>query len=132
MNEVIIADLRYKVFLDADIAIGMGKPPGNWIFQRLVDLVNVGLLSIVTTELTIGQIVKHHVNDAYKTLEPLRESHFRNVVSNVLGIDLPHKRNADWRLTRFGMLPRLSWEPSAIPTTGPLIVLDPLAFALYA
>ena len=98
MNEVIIDELRSKVFMDADVAIGMGKPPGNWIFQRLVDLVNLGLVSIVTTDLTIGQIVKHHVNDAYETLAPLRQSHFRNVVSDVLGIELPHKRNADWRL----------------------------------
>ena len=97
MNEVIIKELRSKVFIDADVAIGMGKPPGNWIFQRLVDLVNVGLISIVTTDLTIGQIVKHHVDDAYKTLAPLRESRFRDLVSNTLGIDLPRKSNANWR-----------------------------------
>ena len=99
MNEVILKELRSRVFMDADIAIGMGKPPGNYIFQRLVDLSNLGLISIVTTDLTMWQIVKHHVNDAYELLAPLRESRFRNVVSNVLGIDLPNKRNADWRLT---------------------------------
>ena len=97
MNEVIIKELRSKVFIDADVAIGMGKPPGNWIFQRLLDLVNVGLISIVTTDLTIGQVVKHHVDDAYKTLAPLRESRFRDLVSNTLGIDLPRKSNANWR-----------------------------------
>ena len=98
MNEIIINELRSKVFMDADVAIEMGKPPGNWIFQRLVDLVNLGLVSIVTTDVTMGQIVKHHVNDAYQTLAPLRQPRFRNVVSDVLGIELPHKRNADWRL----------------------------------
>ena len=68
MNEVIINELRSKVFMDADVAIAMGKPPGNWIFQRLVDLVNLGLISIVTTDVTMGQIIKHHVKDAYETL----------------------------------------------------------------
>ena len=98
MNEVIINELRSKVFMDADVAIAMGKPPGNWIFQRLVDLVNLGLISIVTTDVTMGQIIKHHVKDAYETLAPLRQSRFRNVVSDVLGIELPPKTNADWRL----------------------------------
>ena len=99
MNEVITKELQTKVFIDADIAIGMGKPPGNWIFQRLVDLVNVGLIAIVTTDVTRGQIVKHHVDDAYKALAPLRESSFRDMVSNILGVDLPRKTNANWRLT---------------------------------
>ena len=66
----------------------------NWGLFRVF----LGLVSIVTTDLTIGQIVKHHVKDAYETLAPLRQSHFRNVVFDVLGIELPHKRNADWRL----------------------------------
>ena len=99
MNEVITNELRSKVFIDADVAIAMGKPPGNWIFKRLVDLVNVGLVSIVTTDVTVGQIMKHHVKDAYETLAPLRQSRFRSLVSDILGIDLPRKKNADWRLT---------------------------------
>lgn len=98
MNEVITSELRSKIFMDADVAIEMGKPPGNWIFQRLVDLVNLRLVSIVTTDVTMGQVTKHHVKDAYETLAPLRQPHFRNLVSDVIGIELPHKRNADWRI----------------------------------
>ena len=42
--------------------------------------------------------MKHHVRDAYETLAPLRQARFRNMVFDVLGIELPYKRNADWRL----------------------------------
>ncbi len=70
------------------------------MFHRLVDLVNVGVISILTTDVTIGQIVKNHVTDAYKSLEPLRTHefrHFRNLVSDLLDVELPRKRNAEWR-----------------------------------
>ena len=92
-----------------------------------MDLVNLGLVSIVTTDVTMGQIIKHHVKDAYETLAPLRQSHFRNLVSDVLGIELPHKRSADWRLalkTQFengvaGMFGQLKAEIVSLDSVTP-------------
>ena len=97
MYEVIRNEQATKVFLDADVFIGLGKPPGNWLFKRLEDLVNLSLISIVTTDVTIGEVVKHHVKDSFEALGPIRDSHFREVVTDVLGIELPNKRNTEWR-----------------------------------
>lgn len=40
-----------KVFLDANVVIGAGKPPGGPEIARIVDLVEAGLISVLTTDL---------------------------------------------------------------------------------
>lgn len=97
MNETILHELTTKVYIDADIMIDMGKPPGDWVFRRLVDLVNVGVISIVSPDLTMGQVVRHHVRDAYKTLDPLRQTQFRNVYSSLFNVNLSQMSNASLR-----------------------------------
>lgn len=49
-----------QVFLDANIVIQTGKPPGGPTIKRLIDLVDVGIIAVVTTDLTVTEVVKKH------------------------------------------------------------------------
>ena len=47
--------------------------------------------------------------------------------ARLLNCQLPFPQTRHLERYRFGELPRLSWEPSSILTTGPLTLLDPLS-----
>ena len=50
--------INTKVFLDANIVIRTGKPPGGPEFERIVDLVDAEIISILSTDLTIAEVAK--------------------------------------------------------------------------
>jgi hypothetical protein len=58
----------------------MGKPPGDFMFDRLVDLVKAGFITVVTTDLTKDEIVKKHVEDDYRAVKEFGRKHFRTIV----------------------------------------------------
>ena len=78
-----------KVFLDANIMIKAGKPPGGPVLVRLKDLVNAGFITVLTTDLTCREVAKKHAENDYDVIKEVGRPHFRNIVKAVLGTELP-------------------------------------------
>lgn len=91
-----------KVFLDADIVIREGKPPGGPLLSRLKDLANDDVITVLTTDLTCQQVAKKHVENDYKVIKEVRRSHFRKIVEEVMGTTLPETTSTELkaRLTK--------------------------------
>ena len=86
-----------QVFLDATTLIKVGPPPGNETFSRLVDLVQYGLITVVTTDLTIAEVVRHHSDVACDTLRPLFNPRLLRSASRYLRIQIPDISDRDVR-----------------------------------
>lgn len=80
------ADRPRRVFLDANVVIRAGKPPGGPLIPRVADLVDAGYIKVVTTDLTKIEIAKNHGANDFE----------------VIG-DLTRRRVATW-LMRFSPL----------------------------
>lgn len=80
---------RAQIFLDANIIIGAGKPPGGPEIDRVVDLVEAGIVSVFTTDLTIAEVIKKHVQNDFDLVKELCTPHFRLAVTAVTGVGLP-------------------------------------------
>ena len=78
-----------KVFLDANILIQAGKPPGGPIFDRVKGLVEAGLITVLTTDLTCAEVAKKHAENDYDVIKEVGRPHFRKIVEQVLGSILP-------------------------------------------
>src|SRR5207249_582617 len=61
-----MAKSKRKVFLDANVVIGAGKPPGGPELSRVIDLVEAELVTVLTTDLTITEVVKKHVQNDFE------------------------------------------------------------------
>lgn len=77
-----------KVFLDANVLIKMGSPPGGPLGDRLHDLVKAGIIEIVTTDLTIQEVSKKHTQNDYDVIKEISRHHFRKLVTTYTGIEL--------------------------------------------
>ena len=84
-----MTDRPINVFFDASSLIKVGMPPGKETFWRLVDLVDYGFITVVTTDLTKNEIARHHADNAYGTLSPLSKSGFRQLAAKFFEIELP-------------------------------------------
>ena len=78
-----------KVFLDANTVIGDGKPPGGPLLSRLKDLVDDDVITVLTTDLACQQVAKKHAKNDYDLIGGVAESHFRDIVKEVVGTTLP-------------------------------------------
>ena len=78
-----------KVFLDANVLIAAGKPPGGPELIRVIDLVEAELISILATDLTVAEVAKKHVENDYNVIKDLGRPHFRSLVETVVGVKLP-------------------------------------------
>ena len=78
-----------NVFFDASSLIKVGAPPGKDTFWRLVELVDYGFISVVTTDLTKAEIAKRHASNACRTLSPLAQAGFRQLAAKYFEIKLP-------------------------------------------
>jgi len=68
-----------KIFLDANVVIRAGKPPARPLIPRVADLVDVGYVKVVTTDLTRMEIAKKHAGNDFEVLgaiAPARRSEF--------------------------------------------------------
>ena len=83
-----------NVFLDASSFITVGAPPGNVAFQRLVDLVHHGFISVVTTDLTIKEVINHHTQETFNALRPLANPRFRRLAATHFAVEFPNLSNA--------------------------------------
>lgn len=86
-----------KVFLDANVVIQAGKPPGGPLISRVTDLVNAGLIKVLTTDLTIAEVAKKHTENDYEVIKEVGRPHFRKIVSEHIGINLPEIHKAELR-----------------------------------
>ena len=89
-----MANHLIKVFFDASSFITVGAPPGNVAFQRLVDLVHHGFVSVVTTDLTIKEVINHHTRETFNALRPLANPRFQRLAARHFGIEFPNLTNA--------------------------------------
>ena len=121
-----------KVFLDANILIKAGKPPGGPILIRLKDLVNAGFITVLTTDLTWREVAKRHANNDYDVIKDVGQTHFRNIVKAVLGTELPEtskaelkaKLNEAYELSTEAMFKELNCKMLAIDNVKPSIVFS--------
>ena len=67
-------------FLDANVVIRVGKPPGAPLMPRVADLVEAGLVRVVTTDLTKAEVAKKH---AIKSKRRLRREFCCRILSGV-------------------------------------------------
>ena len=90
---------RVKVFFDANIIIQAGKPPGGPLISRVADLVNAGLIKVLTTDLTVAEVAKKHADNDYEVIKEVGRPHFRKIMSEHLGISLPNINKAELKLS---------------------------------
>ena len=95
---------KTRVFLDANVLIRAGKPPGGPEIQQVIDLVDAGEISVVTTDHTINEVTKRHTENDYNLIKDLGRPAFRHVAKDALGIELPDisKTQAVARLPQSG------------------------------
>lgn len=121
-----------KVFLDANVVIRAGKPPGKPIMDGLADLVTSGLIRIVTTDLTKIEVAKKHTNNDLEQIAGLGRKRFRQLVKHTIDVDLPeisaedlHRKIFDRYLSGIeGMFKRLKATTLSIDTVKPSAVFE--------
>lgn len=86
-----------KVFLDANVVIAAGKPPGGPILARVADLVEADLITVLTTDLTVTEVAKKHAENDYEVVKEVGRAHFRKIVEEVVGTALPDVTKAQMR-----------------------------------
>lgn len=86
-----------KVFLDANIVIGAGKPPGGPEIARVIDLVEAGLISVLTTDLTLTEVTKKHLQNDFDAIKEISQPHFRQIVEGATGVALPALKRPELR-----------------------------------
>lgn len=92
-----MSECPINVFFDASSLIKVGEPPGKDTFWRLVDLVDYGFITVVTTDLTKYEIARHHTDNAYSTLSPLSKASFRQLAAKYFEIELPNMSESEIR-----------------------------------
>ncbi len=126
---------KTQIFLDANIIIGQGKPPGGPEIARVVDLVNAGIVSILTTDLTITEVIKKHVQNDFDLVKALCVPHFRAAVTTVTNVELPAVNRTQLRQslhslhasTTNAMFGKLKATTLAVDGVKPSLVLDAYA-----
>ena len=124
-----------KVFLDANIVIGAGKPPGGPEIARVADLVDAGMVTVLTTDLTITEVAKKHVQNDFDLIKEICQPHFRKVVEAATGVVLPDMKRPKLRQSlkegydksSAAMFKSLKAKTLAIDEVKPSIVFDAYA-----
>ena len=93
-----------KVFIDANILINAGKPPGGPMLLPLKNLVDAGVITVFTTDLTCQEVAKKHAKNVYNVLKGVGRPHFRKLVEDVLGTKLPNVTKNDLKTQLTGIL----------------------------
>lgn len=81
-----------KIFLDANIVIGAGRPPGGPEMARVIDLVEAGFVGVLTTDLTITEVAKKHAQNDFDLAKGICLPHVRAVVAAATGVALPEMK----------------------------------------
>jgi hypothetical protein len=84
-----------KIFLDANVVIRAGKPPGGPLIGRVADLVDAGYVKVVTTDLTKMEIAKKHAGNDFEVIGNLTKRRVRDLADEIFGVKLPGISPAD-------------------------------------
>ena len=117
------------------IVIGAGKPPGGPELVRVIDLVDAGLVTVLTTDLTLIEIAKKHAQNDFNLIKDICQPHFRKVVEAATGTALPEAKrtqlkqrlNETYEASTKAMFNQLRAKTLAIDDVKPSVV-----FATYA
>ena len=90
-----------KVFIDANVLIEAGQPPGGPLISELKDLVEAGLIEVLTTDLTIQEVAKRHAANNSDALASISRPHFRKLVQRFYDVELPETSSAAIRANQF-------------------------------
>lgn len=124
-----------KVFLDANVLISAGKPPGGPEINRVSDLVEAELISVLTTDLTVVEVAKYHAKNDLDLLGDITAPHFRKLVEQHTGVKLLDLKKAALKAqlgehylssTR-SMMKSLEAEELTVDSVKPSTVLDAYA-----
>ena len=77
-----------RVYLDSNILIRAGKPPGGALIDQLKALVEGNVINILTTDHTIMEVAKHHGAADWKHSQSLSSARFRRLVKIHTGVEL--------------------------------------------
>jgi hypothetical protein len=86
---ILMPDRPLKVFLDANVVIRAGKPPGAPVMPRVTDLVDAGYIKVVTTDLTKMEVAKKHANNDFEIIGGVARKRFRELTEEAIGVNLP-------------------------------------------
>jgi PIN domain len=90
-----------KVFLDANVVIRAGKPPGAPMMPRVTDLVEAGYIKVVTTNLTKMEVAKKHANNDFEIIGGVARKRFRELVEGAVAVKLPTISSEELRTKLF-------------------------------
>ena len=118
-----------SVFLDANIVIRAGKPPGGPEIDRVGDLVDAGFVKFLTTDLTVTEVVKKHADNDYEVVKEIARPHFRKISEDVVGVkiekisktDIREKLRAIYHESVSKMFNRLKAHRLEIDAVNPLL-----------
>ena len=83
------------VFFDASVLNQIGLAPYSAMSQRLVELVRADFISVVTTDVTKAEVVRHHTTTAFDVLKPAVEGRFRSLLSRHFHLKIPELGRQD-------------------------------------
>ena len=89
-----------KIYVDSNLAIQLGKPPGGAVATRLIDMVAAGFVQVVTTDHSILEVAKVHANNDWKAIGHVASPHARELIQEHLGVEITPDQVVD-------LLPRL-------------------------
>ena len=124
-----------RVFLDANVVIRAGKPPGAPLIPRVADLVDAGYIKVVTTDLTKAEIAKKHANNDFEVLSELTKRRVRDLAIEIFDVKLPQLSSAElnrkllakYQASVEEMFTLLQAETMSIDSVKPSTVFDAYA-----
>ncbi|MCK1296059.1 PIN domain-containing protein [Bradyrhizobium sp. 30] len=124
-----------RVFLDANVVIRAGKPPGGPLIPRVADLVDAGYIKVVTTDLTKMEIAKKHAANDFEVIGDLTKRRVRDLADEILAVKLPEISPAELHrklIEKYhagveSMFTSLRAETLSIDSVKPSVVFDAYA-----
>jgi hypothetical protein len=107
-----------RIFLDANVVIRAGRPPGTPLIPRITDLVDAGYVKVVTTDLTKMEIAKKHAGNDFDLMGDLTKRRIRDLADEILGVKLPALSRADLHRKATRQIPSVGGANVQVPPGG--------------
>ncbi|RWD44083.1 PIN domain-containing protein [Mesorhizobium sp.] len=78
-----------RVFIDANVFISDGRPPGKDVVRALTNLVNNGKIEVLVTNLTINEVTKHFTGHDLAQVKDVLKPSVRQLINDVVDVNLP-------------------------------------------
>lgn len=93
---------KVKVFLDANIVIAEGKSLNGPQLARVFDLVRADRITVLTTDLTILEIARHHTENDFKKIKEICRPSSREILEEIYGVQLQNIDQKELKRKLFG------------------------------